>query len=317
MSTPSNPSTRHPLLRDKIGLQTGPINRNYDVIVSVIERQQQGCFWAAQSGQGKTKTIEVIAEMVERAYPGLRVLVISAQLLPSFAKQFLPRELLKQMNLPLSGDTMRLNDRAAEGIVALGKKAKPPEVLLFVDEAQAYLPEHFLLLKQLCNSVSRLGGSLLVVVVGESPKLEELVAKLESDDELAIVERFLFAPMPFHTYTNKTDVQSIFNAMDSVTLEGKSATESFLPAAYSAGFRLENETEAFWEEISALRELKVTVKARFIFNAIRYFLVQAHLHDSSVFARDERWWKEALLVACGQISAFPDDAADDGTEEEE
>lgn len=112
----------------------------------------------------------------------------------------------------------------------------------------------FLFLKDVYNDLDREGILLVTVMMGQDPEFSDVVTGLREQGRVDLVSRFARRRHALRLLSRKEDVASIFRQIDAAVWppgSGQTWTQFFVPEGWTTGFRLENETNAFFDAVRA------------------------------------------------------------------
>lgn len=294
----------HPLYNGEGKLPTLPIHEMFTAVRRAILLGETGYVFTGHSGIGKTCAINMVKAMLGSQFPRLCMFTHDAHnhQIPSiraFFKHFLTTVGHKE----LRGETYDLRSRLVNILIDEARISGINRVVMFIDEASAMLKTDFLFLKDVHNDLARGNVQLITVLMGQSPDMEGVIAKLRRDDRSDLVNRFATRLIPVRCYNKLEDIKLILKGVDTSRFPGPAGpswTAFFLPKACKAGFLLENEAEPF---LQAIRDAgtgtsgAVMFPARQTFLAIRDFLLSAAAADSEQLPLPADRWARAVEYA--------------------
>jgi hypothetical protein len=294
----------HPAFDPQTVLITAPIAELYQTVRHILLVRETGCCFTAQSGVGKTRALILLEHLLRERMPELIVIRHSTwnQQVASIRAFF--KHFLTAVGHPeLRGETFDLRHRLVCRLIDLARVSQLPFVVLLIDEANAMRLEDFLFLKDIYNDLDREGVGLVTVMMGQDPEFSDVIAHLREKGKSDLVSRFARRRRQFRAFSRKEDVAGVFRQYDAAIWPPggpQTWTQFFMPEAWQAGFRLENETTAFMEAVKACSNQpasKIGFPARQFFTAIRQYLVLQQHRDAPGELPGPEAWEEALEYA--------------------
>lgn len=294
----------HPAFHPNTALVTAPINELYQTVRHILLVRESGCCFTAPSGVGKTRAVMLLEHLLRERMPELVVIRHNSwnQQVPSIRAFF--KHFLTAIGHPeLRGETFDLRYRLVRRLSDLARAYQSPFVVLLIDEANAMRLEDFLFLKDIYNDLDRDGVQLVTIMIGQDPEFSDVIAHLREKGRSDLVSRFARRRLVFRAFSRKDDVATVFKQYDDAVWPAGSAqtwTQFFLPSAWDAGFRLENQVGAFFEAVSACSTVsvpKVGFPARQFFTALRRFLTVQHYCDAPGVLPRPGAWADAVEFA--------------------
>ncbi|HEX7649722.1 MAG TPA: ATP-binding protein [Noviherbaspirillum sp.] len=295
----------HPLLNETEVLQTRPIRDLFKTVKLHVMLHETGCCFSAPSGSGKSTALEMLVALLHMQLPGLPVymhLTLNHQI-PSIRAFF--KHFLVTVNHPeRKGETSDIRQRVVDCIVDDARISGFDMAVLIIDEAQAMSFQDFKFLKDIGNQLRDKHVSLIPVLMGQHPEMEEVREGLKRNRGLHLIARFCMHITPFSSFDREDDLVEIMRGIDHTcypTGSEISWTAFFLPLAWQHGFRIENEAHNFMLAIldAAPSGAKGTFcfPARQTFFAIRRFLLSVSRLDGPDFRVPPDAWQVAVFDA--------------------
>lgn len=159
------------------------------------------------------------------------------------------------------------------------------------------LLDDFLFLKDIYNDLDDEGIHLVTIMMGQDPEFSDVITMLREQGRSDLVSRFARRRQALRLLSRKEEIKSIFQQIDAAVWPPGSEqtwTQFFVPDAWAGGFRLENETDAFFEAVKACSEnssLSTGFPARQFFGVIRNYLTAGQLSDAFGQAPQLAWEK--------------------------
>lgn len=294
----------HPAFRLNTVLVTEPIKELYQITRHILLVRESSCCFTGQSGVGKTRALILLEHMLRERMRELVVVRHSKwnQQVPSIRAFF--KHFLTTVGHPeLRGETFDLRHRLVCRLIDLARTSQSPFVVLLIDEANAMKLEDFLFLKDIYNDLDDENIQLVTIMMGQDPDFSDVIAMLREKGRSDLISRFARRRQSFRPYSKIDDVNVIFKQYDTAIWPADSDqtwTQFFLPSAWEAGFRLENQTSVFFDilqQATSHSVQKVGFPARQFFTAVRrYLTVQHHKDGPGVWPPDDAW-SEAVEFA--------------------
>lgn len=294
----------HPAFNPTTVLITEPIRELYQAVRHILFVRENGCCFTAMSGVGKTRALILLQHLLHERMPELVVIRHNSwnQQVPSIRAFF--KHFLTAVGHPeLRGETFDLRHRLVCRLIDLARASQSPFVVLLIDEANAMRLEDFLFLKDVYNDLDRDGVQLVTIMMGQDPDFSDVVANLREKGKTDLISRFARRRQAFRAFSRKEDVAGVFAQYDQAIWPAGSDqtwTQFFVPAAWERGFRLENETSAFFDAVkkcSTVSAQTVGFPARQFFTALRRYLTVQHHRDASGVLPATEAWDEAVDFA--------------------
>ena len=295
----------HPLFEHSVLLQTPPIDEVFRVVKRAVLLRETGCVFTGESGTGKTDAIDRVKALLLQQFPRLCMYTHDAhnQQIPSiraFFKHFLNTVGQQEQK----GETYDLRSRLVRILADEARISGIKLIVMFIDEAHAMLLQDFLFLKDVYNDLAREGVQLITILMGQAPDMQRVISDLNVKGRNDLVARFAMRVHQMRGFNSVSDLQTIFHSIDQRQFPERSGVTwaaFFLPKAWSAGFRLENEAQQFFDAIVAAAvgtpASQVTFPARPTFLAIRQFLFTAAEYDSDSMRIPDNIWHDAVAYA--------------------
>ncbi|MFC0348636.1 ATP-binding protein [Undibacterium danionis] len=287
----------HPLFEHSVLLETPPIDDVFRVVKRVVLLRENGCVFTGESGIGKTDAIARVKAMLHKDFPRLCIFTHDAHnqqisSIRAFFKHFLNTVGQREQK----GETYDLRSRLVRIIVDDARISGMKLVVIFIDEANAMHLNDFNFLKDVYNDLSKEGIQLLTVLMGQAPDMQQVIDDLRVKGRNDLVGRFAMRVHQMRGFSSVEDVQVIFRSIDRRNL-----VDFFLPKACKSGFRLENESQNFFDAIAlavtSSPDVAITFPARQTFLAIRAFLLDAAEFDAEEIKLPKNVWHEAVAYS--------------------
>jgi hypothetical protein len=287
----------HPAFSQNTVLVTRPISELYQIVRHVLLVRESGCCFTAPSGVGKTRALILLEHLLRERMPQLVIVRHSSwnHQVPSI-RAFFKHFLTAVGHAELRGETFDLRHRLVRRLIDLARVSQLPFVVLLIDEANAMRIEDFLFLKDIYNDLDRENVQLVTILMGQDPDFSNVINNLRDKGKSDLISRFARRRQAFRAFDSEEDVAAVFKQYDtSVWPAGTSQTwtQYFMPSAWELGFRLENETAAFFEAVKNCLPYSVQTvdfPARQFFTTLRrYLTVRHHLGGLRSLPKDDLW----------------------------
>lgn len=273
------PSVSHtPAVIEGLIFPTTPLVRTYEEIRVPVHLRTSGSWFSGASGQGKSTALEYCVEALKSEFPDLVVFALNHHMLPGNASRSIPLRLLDAIDGKAVGDATRLRLRLVRLLAELCYGTAARQCVLFFDEAQALRPQDLFFLKDLSNDLARHNTGMLTFMFGESPKMDQLVGKSRSGEDLGLAERFFVRRLCLHGYDALSDWRSLLMQMDEVDfsiLGGKTVPQYFLCNPVGTPYQMQSQVNALWEAFQPRGGHDPLPTLRRKFTAIRWWILQA------------------------------------------
>ena len=250
----------HPLVQDSAILPTRAIEAFVNVIASWLENLLPGGIVHGSSRAGKTRAIRYlkanVAELLGSAIPTFLFSVWRNEGQHVTENRFY-REVLRvlEYQYPSYGTGADKRNTAISRLRDCAREHGEHRVLLFIDEAQWLTLPMYHLLMDLHNQLVLLDVRLVVVLVG-TPELLTQRDKLRREGQAHIIGRFMTASHHFEGVRSSATITDLARTMDTSSEfpanSGTSFTQFFVPKAFAAGWRLQDNAELLWETLVQL-----------------------------------------------------------------
>ena len=306
---------QHPLVTDRLFLSTGPVRRAYESISICITHRDSGLCFVGAPRTGKSYSIEVLRETIQKVFPKLVVLSANAKLHQSVTEKAFFGDLLEDVGLRFEERNTAFvrRQRFKQHIKTRCSQLDSSIVLLFIDEAQIWGEMEFTFLRDIINDLIKFDSITVIVTLFGSSEILQTRAFLTSRNRTDLVGRYLRDPVALLGLQSLEDVSSVLGQCDDPTLHeypdysGVALSQFFFPLAYASGWRLASEAPLLWRALLAELHVKpnqnVTIGMAWVMSSVRDFIFQAGQQgDSDDFCGSETMWQAA--VRCGRYSSL-------------
>lgn len=299
----------HPVKCGEYGFATTQLTGAYDLIKDYVKFRRTGLAFVASSRHGKTTGIELIARQLQRDFPSLAVLwfIGESHNTPLERSFFGGLMSFFRVRDPFKGSGAILRDRTKCFFEMQGRRSKGRHIVLFIDEAQRLFVEEWEWLSDIMNYLKDRRIFLTVVSWGQ-PELLERRNLAVNTEQANLVYRFFSDMRTFSGIGNEDELGKFMGHYDEQKYphpNGPSYTQFFLPKAWSAGFRLQNESRHLWTALTAAAPLGMSegYALEHVVISIHSFLIDSADHDSPVFNQLKLPWDDHVS-ASGLVEAM-------------
>ncbi|MBB4518556.1 ATP-binding protein [Paraburkholderia fungorum] len=291
----------HPLFMNVDALGTPPLDEMYTVIRLVMVTGATSCAIAAPSGTGKTFAIAKFRGALQRDYGDIPVVLYNALNLHANTIRGFFKNFLYGLGYDSAiGETGDLRQRVTNYLSDAARQSGTSTVILMVDEAQELRELDMQFLKDIFNALHNERVRLVSLLFGEAPKFYNVAASWPE----CIDARFAQHKCSLRGLNKQEDIVRVLREIDSAPFSIGSDdtwTSTLFPAAYAAGFRLENEAPSFANALAkATRGKSLALPTANVFAAIKA-CVHAHWErDAADMVIGDDAWRQA--VAWGRIA---------------
>jgi len=296
---------KHPLNRRPIDIPTKAIEDALIRVCEAVAYRHLGLCFIAKYRQGKTTASSMIAENIGQVVHNLPVHNVVARNHDAVKERVFYGDLCESLGLSKIGTTEERADRVQKGIQSACLKADSDQFLLIIDEGQGWGAKEYEWLRDTSNVLNQKRLTLTTVIFGD-PRLMELSSQFRQMRQ-DLWARFLMKPTPFCGVQSKDDLQFFLSQLDNVTQceypvgSAVSYSEFFLPKAYAAGWRLEEEATSLWDAFvrgatSVNRKIE-EVGMQWVSDAMIDFLKRSMETDRAGFASTSEEWDMSVAAA--------------------
>lgn len=250
---PNVPVGSHPIETTRYLLPTPSIDDFYDALIQWIENRVPGGIIHGKPRLGKTRAIKYLTRLLaEKFGANLPVMTLLCRDYRVLSESTFFEDLLRTAGHALygSGRAAAKRDRLIEYLSEKVEVSSQNRLVLFIDEAQKLLEQHYKWLIDLHNELDARDTALIVLLVGQDELIHQCSA-FQQTNKTQIIGRFMVHQLQFHGLRGARQIKKCLKAYDSTSEHpedsGWSFTRYFYPAAFNAGFRLESYADSLWE----------------------------------------------------------------------
>ncbi|REE77752.1 AAA domain-containing protein [Paenibacillus taihuensis] len=309
---PSIPEGTHQLIQDKYLVPTNEIMRLYRKVDEWIEDRSPGGIIFGRQRRGKTQAIKYIEKKLTLRYGDeLPIFVIPAKHKFTANEEVFYEWLLLWVGhaFPYAGKKNHKFDRLAKFLLEKGEKSKYKQIVMFMDEAQALLEQHYKWLIDLYNYLNAFQIKLIILLVGQ-PELKLTKSSFVTQGMNHIVGRFMINEHELFGAKTVTDFQVCLKGYDTIEYpegSGWSYTRYYYPEAYAEGKRLEHCANDLFEAFALVRQErgfggKMEVGMQDLTTTIKYALAKYGAESK----KKNHWIDLATWVECVKKAGYVD-----------
>ena len=147
--------------------------------------------------------------------------------------------------------------RVIDLMVERARAADESRYLLFIDEAQWVPDVHLIFLMDLHNQLRLAGDVRLITILIGQPELLDRRRDLQTERKSHLLNRFMTSTYQYDGVKTLGNFGRLCEAFDARAPSDEPTstafTEDFLPQAYGAGWRLQDQAERIWGVVCAAR----------------------------------------------------------------
>ncbi|WAL84947.1 ATP-binding protein [Pandoraea sp. XJJ-1] len=295
----------HPLIKDQVIAPTPAIKEAFDIVEDALIHYESGVCFIAESRFGKTFAINLIDTTVTQHFANVPRLRVNAKEHDHPTERALYTDLLLDLGhgSANTGTAIARRIRVFSLMLAAAQTSASDRILLFVDEAQNWKTADFTHMRDLSNDLTRQGISLVVVLFGHH-QLNTLRTELRTAKRTDLIGRFLLSPYAFHGVRSEQDLLATLQCYDDPDIvefparSGVCISSFFLPRAYDAGWRIQNEARACWDAFETFGNHRTghdaEIGMKWVGGAIRDFLCTHMDEDGRDFRASRDAWIQAV-----------------------
>ena len=276
----------HPVYSPTFYVATEPIRDLFDKVDWFIRLRRSGLAVHGKSGAGKSRALRALETRLKEVFPRILIWRLNAhQRAQATIGQYLSSALKTLGHAMIKGDVGTLTERLVTTLVHQAKQKGAKVVLLLADETQGMKPDELFLLRDLANTLSEDGVSLVTVMFGEAPAFQSMISDLNGLQTDGLHSRFFRQHHVLAGFSSVTEIEEILDQLDTLCFpvdSGWTYTRFFCENAWRRGFRLKSQATALWQAMNdanpAIAEGGVAL-ARELFTTIHSALLQALYAD--------------------------------------
>jgi hypothetical protein len=288
----------HPIINKPYIIPTPMMEQVYALIRERIWLRRTGSYMHASPRMGKSICARAIRELIAHEFPAIVLASLTAD--ESKTELSLTKDIATALGLVFSSrpNYKGLLEKVLVFITAEAASLRGNQFVLLVDEMQMLHEKDYKVLLVLHNRLEERG--IMMTTIGfAQPEINEQRSALFAIKANNIIARFLSEPIFFSGCTSADNLKAILTGYDDLKFypanSGWTYTRFFLPKAYEAGFRLGNQAEEIWSELSfACSSLSYeSVPMEYLTRTVESILVAGRLQDY----REFKLTKELILRA--------------------
>ena len=292
----------HPIARDNETIVTEAVIGAYDRVVETIRDGIPGIVITGANRVGKSIAIKMIADMIERDFPGqVAVFTAIVKVAGKTSQGDFYRRLLSSMNV-FHERNARVSDLEDIVVAAITMEAieNDNNAILFLDEASNMTDVEFCYLMNIFNRVKDVGVNLTTVLVGTDALLK-MKEHFKAIGQTQIVARFMTRTYEYSLVDSKRSLQVILGAYDNILeYEGKTYTDCFFPLGYMQGKRLADHENVemlfslFKEALEIRTDQTLVITMQHLILTIRICFLETGIYGEKKEWPDEDDWRSAI-----------------------
>ena len=291
---------QHPLIRNKQILATPALEEAYNILKNVISSPEFGLCFYCSPRNGKTTALDAIEELLSIEFPNVPVFRASASKHAASTEKSQWQGILRDVKHAVAHTALNQRDDLIDLMIASALAAQSDVVILMVDEAQNWEPEHWEYLKGATNSVTLRSTTKVRVITLSFGQLQLIDLRAKILDHHDMAARFFADFREFPGLQNVDALIKIFEQLDNLEQTewpeggGICYSEFFMPIAYAAGWRLRVEMPKLWQAFIRTNVTFKYVKMAAVFHSVKLFFIQNRTKDSAGFEGSLNLWDEAV-----------------------
>ncbi|SDM42659.1 ATP-binding protein [Polaromonas sp. JS666] len=296
----------HPMLDRNYVLDTDVIEHAYGLIFEWAMLRKSGLVFTGRQRNGKTYACYRIIERLSRDAPHLPVLYMSAERALNERKEKYFMRQLERWRFPVQSSSRNASFQQifSRYLITQCMNRGNRSVLLIVDEAQCMTIKEFSYLIEIWNLMRREGYQLCTVLIGQ-PELKALLGSSEEADYEEVKGRFFVKDYPFLAVKTQAELRNLLRQYDDELFfpdqqKDWSYSRFFAHASYDAGWRLVDETVAFWEALNLVAQGGAKgngFRMTWITDAVHHFLTDCLASQPLLPSNREQWTATIQQVA--------------------
>lgn len=295
----------HPVVCNTLRVPTLPVRNVYEAIVQMIVHRMPGSMFVGEFRMGKTRTIGLVREALQKTFDQLPVALLIAKQHDKPSERAFFGDALSDFGHggaqwgSAAERRLRLLTLLASAATSIGSD----RYVIFIDEAQNWGIQEFTWMRDLVNDLIELGVDCIVIAFGHT-ELNMLREKVVATKRTDLLGRFFLTPRPFRGLSDVNELRDTMMAFDDPTRHAFPVgsdicmSEFFLPLAYEAGWRLGNEAPTLWTafELVAARRGRTAgdIGMQWVMASIRTMLFDGTALDQPNFQYDLDSWVRAV-----------------------
>ncbi len=296
----------HPMLDRTYALNTRMTDVAYARIAEWFILRKGGLVFHGSPRNGKTYACLRILERLAVDYPFLPTMYMSAERVEDEHKsRFFARQ-MQAFGFPMSriSSTSSWQRLFCHSLIVKCHEKNSRSILLIWDEAQALSILEFTYLMEVWNTMRNEGYQLCTVLVGQ-PELKQLMSLSQERGHQAVIGRFFVQDFAFHSIRSSDELHTVLRQYDEDQFypEGQrdwSYSRFFAMAHFDKGWRLADETAAFWDALGVAQGVGAGdngYRMAWVTDAIHHFLYSCLVSDRLLPSTKKEWHSAITAVA--------------------
>jgi hypothetical protein len=310
---PNVPVGSHPIETTRYLLPTASIDNSYKAVLQWIDNRAPGGIIYGKPRFGKTRGIQYLTMLfAEKFGANLPVITLLCRdyKVPSESTFF--EDLLRVAGHALysSGKAAAKRNRLIEYLNEKVELSSQNRLILFIDEAQKLLEQHYKWLIDVHNELDAHDVAMIVLLVGQDELIHQYSA-FQHTEKTQIIGRFMVHRFQFHGLSGARQIKRCLEAYDKGSEypegSGWSFTRYFYPAAFNSGFRLKPYANTLWEAFRLTKDEcglpgKREIPMQYFCRTVEFALRKYGTHEEVPKEISLEMWKDAIRSS-GYIDA--------------
>lgn len=294
---------KHPVVQQKYIVPTPSIDEMLQRVKKLVRLRTPGGIIYAHPRFGKTYSIRYIIQILKEDFPSAVIISFGCQKKKNHSEDAFFSTLLEATGHQgyLTGTITRKRARLTERLQELVDRSQYNWVVFFADEAQRLDTIEYEWLRDVHDELERRGIRMITLLVGQ-PQLLHQKSAFRLSKQTQIVSRFMIDEMRFRGLRSPTDMATCLAGYDEACYPVNSQwtyTRFFLPAAYSAGFRLVSHAPFLWDAFEKAHDdakfnFDMEIPMQYFARSVEIALFENMKHDASDFQFSPAMWANAV-----------------------
>lgn len=244
----------HPIQRRDYVIPTPTIEQTYSIVRELVWGRRPGIVFYGLQQTGKTMCTEAISNLIQDEFPRVYVLLVDARRTKKENEKWLAKLLLSSMGHITSArdDPIDLLNNVVTHIRVQQSISQGDLCVLIIDEMHCLNVDHYFQLLDLSNILFRHKLRMTTIGFAQSDILENYTGFICRNNR-QFIARFLSDFHPFNGCQDQSELAEILRFYDEQSEypedSGISYMQFYLPQAFEAGLRLEQEAPTIWKEL--------------------------------------------------------------------
>lgn len=296
----------HPLFKKPLKILTRSIQESFLMTNGVFKFMRPGWYVTADFRSGKSTALEMIEEQLPTVLPNVAVTRVSAKRRDDVTDKTFWGDLLKSMRLSTSGTAAEREDRVIGACVGACMSVNGKNFAMLIDEGQSWGAKEYTSIRNLGNELSLAHHITLTTLIWGDENLTERANSFRGRRN-DLLGRFLLTGSKFVGIRDLEDLKFYLAEYDSPKRceypagSGISYTEFFLPKAFAAGWRLENEVNNLWDAFvraaAAINKSVNGIGMQWVSETVFNVLLSKTQADSKYLKMEPKDWDDAVAEA--------------------